>query len=451
MKRWLVAIAATIAASVLGNTAAAAEPAAEAHLRADSRGYIVLAVDNPLRRLPRRAGSSLPSYGAAPRYVVSSEAAGVLSSLEQEHRLQAVAAWPITALGWHCVVYGVPPGVERETLMRKLAQDARVRLVQPLQDFSTLGSSGRDSRGEAPEASTTAVPAGTTGTSGPQAAVQYDDPYVDLQRGFVQTAAARAHRVSTGRGVTVAVVDTGVDLQHPDLRGRIVTRQDAVGPIGTAAPDQERHGTAVAGVIAAVANNRQGIVGIAPGAQLNVHRACWYAQTAGTARCNSFTLAKALAAVLESDARIVNLSLGGPSDPLLEALLRKLLEQRRIVVGALPPSGRREGFPAGVPGVIVVGDADAQPARPGVLSAPGRDVLTLAPGEHYDFFSGSSIATAHASGIAALLLSIDPQLDGATVQALLARATPLNPGASVNAESAVAALTQRIRVSAVSH
>lgn len=440
MKHWRALVGAFVLALACG-TVSAAEPDSdpEAGMRQDSRDYIVLAVDNPLRRLPRRAGASLPSYGAQPRYVVGSEAAAMLASLEREHRLQPVTAWPIAALGWHCVVYGVPQGVEREALMQALAHDARVRLVQPLNDFSTLGSS-------APSAAASA-------TAEVTAPVQYNDPYASLQRGFVQTGAAQAHRVSTGQRVTIALVDTGVDSRHPDLRGRIAARHDAVGPTGATGFDDERHGTAVAGVVAAVANNQQGIVGIAPGAQLSVYRACWQAQAAdGVARCNSFTLAKALAAVLDADERIVNLSLGGPSDPLLEALLRKLIAQQRVVIGALPPSGRREGFPAGVPGVIVVGSGDAgPPAAPGALVAPGRDVLTLAPGGRYDFTSGSSIAAAHASGVAALLLSIDPHLDGTTVQRLLASTTPLEPGAPLNAEAAVTALGQRTRLAATAH
>ena len=435
MKSWrFIAFALALAfalAVALSRAAGAAEPQAPSAAVADSRDYIVLAVDNPLRRMPLRAGSSLPSYGVSQSYVVSSEAATMLAALEHEHHLHAVAAWPIAALGWQCVVYGVPPGTERQAVIDELSRDRRVRLVQPLQDFSTLGSEGGSKASDG-------------GTGAP---VPYDDPYVDLQRGFVLTSAARAHRLSTGHNVTVAVVDTGADLHHPDLRGQVAVHQDVVGAGEGSAFEQDAHGTAVAGIIAAVPNNRQGIVGIAPDARLNIYRACWYAQAkAGPARCNSFTLAKALALVMESDARIVNLSLGGPSDPLLDALLRKLLEQQRIVIGALPTSGRREGFPAGVPGVIVVGNADLQSAAAGTLSAPGRDVLTPMPGGRYEFSNGSSIATAHVSGIAALLLALDPHLDAASMLELLSNAMPAGPGASVNAEAAVTALLQRVRM-----
>src|SRR3546814_16438965 len=121
----------------------------------------------------------------------------------------------------------------------------------------------------------------------------------------------------------------------------------------------------------AVGNNRLGIGGVAPEATLSVYTACWYPAGKGTARCNTFTLAKALAALIDTNARIINLSLGGPADPLLEQLLDALLQQDRIVVVALPPAGRIDGFPAATPGVIVVRSAHASAGQTGVMAAPG--------------------------------------------------------------------------------
>lgn len=423
----LASVRAAPSGTALSAIAPATDP--EAALRADSRRYIVVAVDNPQHALPARAGTSLPAYVGGARYGVGGQAAATLADLAQAHRLTPVSAWPISALGWHCAVLAMPDAAgPREALVGTLAQDPRVRLVQPLQDFTVLADS--------------ATPAGPAPAPAPAA---YNDPYLALQHGFSAMRTAEAHRLSTGHDVRVALVDTGLDARHPDLAGRIVLHTDLVGvaPPG-AGPDAgpDRHGTEVAGVIAAVANNRLGIVGIAPEARLEVYKACWSDGPGRPARCNSFTLAKALAAVLQSPARIVNLSLGGPPDPLLQALLDRLLQQDRVVVAALPPGGRRSGFPSAHPEVLVVGTADAA-ASADVLLAPGRDVLTLSPGGGFDYASGASIAAAHASGVAALMLANAPRLDAATLRQLLAEGPAGRPRPALDAVAVLQRLARR--------
>ena len=109
-------------------------------------------------------------------------------------------------------------------------------------------------------------------------------------------------------------------------------------------------------------------------------------------------------------------------------------------VAALPPDGRIRGFPAALDGVIVVGSASAS-APKGVVNAPGRDILTTQPDGRYDFASGSSLAAAHVTGIAALLLARAPALEGEAIRAILRRSTIRSGGvALVNAALAVAAL-----------
>jgi subtilisin family serine protease len=272
--------------------------------------------------------------------------------------------------------------------------------------------------------------------------MRYNDPYVDLQRGFAEIDAALAQRVSQGKGVDVALVDTGVDIKHPDLKGRIRGVHDMLDD-SVAALGGDRHGTEVAGIIAAVGGNNLGIVGVAPKARLSVYQACWHPAGKSTAHCNTFTLAKALAALIDTDIRVINLSLGGPPDPLLELLLMALLRQDRIVVVAMPPDGRIEGFPAATPGVIVVRSAQSSKAPAGVMDAPGEDILTTQPNGRYDFASGSSLAAAHVSGIAALLLSLSPDLHANAARRILQRSSTI-PGVnhSVNAAAAVEALTE---------
>ncbi|HJU25077.1 MAG TPA: S8 family serine peptidase [Rhodanobacteraceae bacterium] len=383
----------------------------------DSQRDIVLAVANPVDPPPTHAGSSLLGYVPTGNYGAGQRAAMLLADMQRRYAWRQVAGWPIKELDLYCIVLEPPAGVDRDELLKQLAGDDRVQLAEPLHEYSTYSTPHPDAR-------------------------RYNDPYVDLQRGFVETEAARAQNYSQGASVDVAIVDTGVDTLHPDLRGRIRDVHDLVDG-NAAAFNRDHHGTEVAGIIAAEPDNHQGIVGIAPRAVLSVYKACWHPADPGSgARCNSFTLAKALAAVLDNrDARVVNLSLGGPADPLLSRLLIRLLDDDRIVIAAMPPDASLGGFPDGVPGVIVVRSSDKSAAHAGVVSAPGHDILTTQPGGGYDFSSGSSMAAAHVSGIAALLLSLMPSLDAQAVRGLLLRSsTVTGPALQVNAAAAVAAL-----------
>ena len=413
----LAAAAALNACAVTPPKAASAEggvggaPAASAAAM-DGQRDIVLAVANPIDPPAMHAGSSLLGYAPSKFYGAGQRAAATLAALKSSYGMQEVTGWPIKALDLYCVVLKPPPGMSRDALLKALAADARVQLAQPLHDYAVY-------------------------TSGPPPP-RDNDPYATLQRGFVETDAALAHRFSEGDGVHVAIVDTGVDAAHPDLQGRVRDVHNMVDG-DAAAFNRDSHGTEVAGVIAADADNHRGIVGIAPKATLSVYKACWYPGGASAgARCNTFTLAKALAALIDTDARIINLSLGGPADPLLDKLLVRILQDGRIVIAAMPPDGDVDGFPADAPGVIVVRVSAASSALPGVVSAPGNDILTTQPGGGYDFSSGSSMAAPHVTGIAALLLSLAPRLDARTIHQLLLRSSKVSGGMlQVNAASAV--------------
>jgi subtilisin family serine protease len=231
---------------------------------------------------------------------------------------------------------------------------------------------------------------------------------------------AGAHPWSRGEGVKVAIIDTGADTKHPDLRGNIATAANFV-DADDRQFQRDRHGTEMAGVIAAVANNGEGIVGIAPSARLFLFKACWQAQAdADAARCNSFTLARALVAALDVHAQIVNLSLAGPADPLLNDLIREGLRRGILFVGAAPPemSAGKEGLMHQA-GVIEVASAGSESAQSSAVYAPGREILTLLPGGRYDFASGDSIATAEVTGVLALLLAKKAALTASDAYRLL--------------------------------
>src|SRR6185437_2728799 len=358
---------------------------------------------------PTHAGSSLLGYVPSGNYGAGQRAVSLLATLQQSYQWRQLVGWPIKSLDLYCIVLEPAAGTSRDTLLAALARDKRVQLAEPLQNFSVYSSRQQDTH-------------------------KYNDPYVDLQRGFVETAAALAQPATQGACVDVAIVDTGADVAHPDLKGQIRDVHNLVDDDASAF-DRDHHGTEVAGIIGAIADNHIGIVGMAPKARLSVYKACWYPPDSNAgARCNSFTLAKALAAVTDANARIVNLSLGGPADPLLSRLLQG-------VIAALPPDGGLDGFPADVPGVIVVNSSGSAVDPPGVLNAPGNDILTTQPDGGYDFTSGSSMAAAQVSGIAALLVSLDPDLDGRAIHDLLTRTSKVTGGVlQVNAAAAVAAL-----------
>ncbi|HEX4376920.1 MAG TPA: S8 family serine peptidase, partial [Steroidobacteraceae bacterium] len=185
-----------------------------------------------------------------------------------------------------------------------------------------------------------------------------------------------------------------------------------------------------------------GIVGIAPAVQLQVFKACQPSQPAAMdARCNSFTLARALGAAVDAHAQIVNLSLGGPADPLLSQIVRYGVQHGILFVGAVPENGSLEGFPVNIDGVIavdVIGRVDGAAA---VLHAPGRDIVSTAPGGSYDFVTGSSFAAAHVTGVLALLRAQRPELGADALSSLLTRTgTEQAGGFSINACAALDAL-----------
>jgi subtilisin family serine protease len=408
-------LASAFLASACGNTPLRIESRALAdQVSPSSEHLIIAAVDNAPGGFVAHAGGTPRGYDSISSYGPSPAARQVMRSLETEYGLKEVSAWPIEPLHMHCAVLEIPAGTDRQTLLTALAQDRRIKLAEPLQTFSTRSQ-------------------------------DYNDPYVGLQHGFQQMDVAGAHPWSRGDGVRVAIIDTGADIQHPDLRGNIAYAANFVDSDDRQF-QRDRHGTEIAGVIAAIANNREGIVGIAPSARLLLFKACWQARPdADAARCNSFTLARALVAAFDAHAQIVNLSLAGPADPLLNDLIREGMRRGVLFVGAAPDDMAKEALMR-EPGVIEVASAENQSAAASVLYAPGREILTLLPGGHYDFASGDSIATAEVSGVVALMLAKKAGLSADDAYRLLrdTSAHPLGAGGDGTLVDACAAMVSLV-------
>ena len=323
--------------------------------------------------------------------------ATLAKELSDEYGLDQVGAFPLTSLGVQCVVFQVSENRPVDAVLAQLTVDPRVESVQQNQFFQGLGALA-------------------------------GDPYASLQYGPRAVHADRAHAWVTGRGVRVAVVDTGVDTNHPDLTDRVVKTINFVEG-GEKTFTSDYHGTAVAGVIGARADNGMGIYGIAPDADLLAVKACWHRRP-GTSEawCSSWTLAKAIDFAIVEHVRVLNLSLSGPPDPLLRRLIVKAISEQNITVVAavMEREDPALSFPANLSTVIAVIASDAQDhvrahvgKQPTLLAAPGIEVLTTVPNGAYDFLSGSSFATAHVSGIVALLLEGNPQLSPREVRDLL--------------------------------
>lgn len=244
----------------------------------------------------------------------------------------------------------------------------------------------------------------------------------DLQYALAKLELGDAHLLSTGRGAKIAIIDTGIDARHPDFAGAAFESFDA---LGGARPEPGTHGTAVAGIIGARGTMR----GVAPAATLMSIRAFPSDRSQEPQMTTSFVLLKALDWSLAHGARVINLSLAGPRDPLMENAVAVAAAKGVILVAAAGNNGAKAppAFPAAYADVIAVTAIDARDqlydrANHGgyiAVAAPGVDVLALARGKGHDLQSGTSFAAAHVSGIIALMLERDANLTAANARRAL--------------------------------
>ena len=312
--------------------------------------------------------------------------------------LELVDDWPMPMAGVDCFIMAVPDGRTTEDAAAALSRDPGVAWAEPVRTYMAQGAA--------------AQPEG--------------DPLYRVQPDALEWRLDALHRVATGRNVRVAVIDSAIEVGHPDLAGQVMLSENFV---PQAARSAELHGTGVAGIIAAIAGNGKGIVGVAPRARLMALRACWQKDVA-TTLCDSLSLAKALYFAIEHDAEVINMSLSGPRDPLLGRLIDLAQAHGATVVGAVDPAQADGGFPASWPGVVAVIDETAA-GNGAVFGAPGRDIPTTQPGGDWFFVSGSSYAAAHVSGLFALVRERSRKPQTASALATLAGSDTIDPCATL--------------------
>jgi thermitase len=269
-----------------------------------------------------------------------------------------------------------------------------------------------------------------------RATVAPDDPLFGQLGGLTAINASAAwDTVGLGSfppagGVPVGIVDTGIDADHEDLRGKVSACASSLnGTIarGVCADDND-HGTHVAGTIAAIANNAVGVAGVAFNSPLIVCRALGGAAGSGTIA----DVASCVRWVHERGAKVISMSLGGGASITLRNAVRAAWagggRRGSLLVAAAGNDGSAAvEYPAGYPEVVSVAAVEDGGRHAGFsnsnadveVAAPGVNVLSTRRGGGYVRFSGTSMATPHAAGVAALVWDAHRRSEAGTIRARL--------------------------------
>ncbi|MFI2643617.1 type VII secretion-associated serine protease mycosin [Streptomyces sp. NPDC018610] len=249
-------------------------------------------------------------------------------------------------------------------------------------------------------------------------------------------------RTTKGKGVTVAVLDTGVEADHPDLAGNVLPAKDLIGfGAGPGDRDWARHGTAMAGIIAGHGHgpgDADGVMGLAPEAKILPVRVILEDGDPARARARTTrgsALADGIRWAADHGADVINLSLGDDSDsahpePAEDEAVQYALKKGTVVVASAGNGGDKGdhiSYPAAYPGVIAATAVDRYGTRAAfstrrwyaAVSAPGVDIVIADPDHRYYEGWGTSAASAFVSGAVALIEAAHPGLTPAQIKKLL--------------------------------
>lgn len=324
--------------------------------------------------------------------------------------LTLVDTTPLALIGVSVARARVPEGQSAPETVLALAGDSRIESAQLNHLFAAQQAETAESGDAAPDEDETAkvpaVPDEAAAASAPTQEASEIGSMAAAQYAPARLNVPPSHALATGEGVRVAVIDAGVDTAHPEIAGGLLD-----GSVSRAA---SAHGTAVAGIIGA----RKRLTGIAPGSRILALDA--FADSGGRDLGSTIDILRSLEAAAKHDARIVNMSFAGPRDDLLARALRALTLHDVVLVAAAGNGGAEAEppYPAAHPDVLGVTAVDSrgalyEKATHGAhvaLAAPGVDLLAPATDRGYQTISGTSMAAAHISGVAALILQANPEL-----------------------------------------
>jgi subtilisin family serine protease len=363
------------------------------------------------RRLPQNSARRGPS-GAPPaneRRLVPDEvvvelpntfSAQALDALQRRSRLTLIERQASQLTGTTLYRWRIPDRRSVATMVRQFETDSVVVSAQPNYLFALQQT----------ETKTVAT------TEGDPA--QYELAKLHLPQ---------AHALAKGDNVLVAVIDSGVDVSHPDLSGAVAQTFDAIET--KSAP--HKHGTAIAGLIAAHGR----LMGAAPGAHILAIRA--FDPAGASAEGSTFGILKSLDWAAANGARVINMSFAGPADPAIHRSLEAAAKKNIVLIAAAGNAGASSPplYPAADPNVIAVTATDAddklfEASNRGshiAVAAPGAQIMVAIPDGGYEVSSGTSYSAAEVSGIVALMLERRGDLTPVGVRAIL-RATARDLG-----------------------
>jgi hypothetical protein len=345
--------------------------------------------NSPRRNTLQTAVSLLTIRGEILAEIDGSLSAAQADELGRRHGLARLQLLNSPLLNTSVALFRVTDRRPVETVSRELGSDAGVRSVQPNFRYFVQDQ---------------------------KAALTEGDP---AQYALAKLRLPEAHTLAHGANVTIAVIDSGVDLKHPEFANAIADSFDALG----SKEGPHAHGTGIAGAIVAHAR----LMGSAPAARILAIRA--FGAAPNGAESTSFVVLKGLGYAAAHGAQIVNMSFAGPKDALIERAIAATAAKGIVMVAASGNAGPKSPplYPAANANVIAVSATDAQDrlfaaSNRGshiAVAAPGVDIFLPAPDEKYQIASGTSFSAAYVSGLAALMLERNPALKPDEVRAIL--------------------------------